>query len=72
MKPALTNIKDEFIEPQNFVNWENLTRKSLLDGPDDVHILVDLPWITILKVLIEVEITSLFNKLSKTSLMNLL
>ena len=56
MQDALNNISDEIIAPQQFVNWENLSRKSLLDGPEEMHLLVDLPWLTILKILIEVVI----------------
>ena len=62
MQDALNNISDEIIAPQQFVNWENLSRKSLLDGPEEMHLLVDLPWLTILKILIEVELWSILIK----------
>ena len=48
-------IDSDLISPDQFVNWENLDSSSITEGPQDIHLLVDIPWITILKILIEVN-----------------
>ena len=48
-------IDSDLISPDQFVNWENLDSNSITEGPQDIHLLVDIPWITILKILIEVN-----------------
>ena len=48
-------IDSDLISPDQFVNWENLDSRSITEGPLDIHLLVDIPWITILKILIEVN-----------------
>ena len=56
----LENVDGANLSPATFVNWRNLDCNTLIEGPPEVHLFIDLPWIYILKIIIEVRLTNLF------------
>ena len=50
----LPDVSEELISPASFVNWDVLDGHSFAHGPDAMHILLDVDWISVLKIIIEV------------------